>query len=72
MCKATNGLKGLDVLANENITLVMLDYKMPGMDGLEVLDRIREMWPKCRLFLSLVTVLCQQPPALLKGEQLPM
>ncbi len=40
---AENGKKGLQIIEDEPVDLVMLDIKMPGMDGLEVLDAIREM-----------------------------
>lgn len=43
--KATNGIKGLKILSSNKVTLVLLDYKMPGMSGLEALERIREMQP---------------------------
>ena len=39
--KATNGKEGLDLLKKTPISLVLLDLKMPGMDGLEVLQHIR-------------------------------
>ena len=39
--EAENGLEALDALANEAIDLVVTDWKMPEMDGLELIDRIR-------------------------------
>lgn len=43
--KASRGSEALDILSRENISLVLLDLKMPGMDGMEVLSRIQEMNP---------------------------
>lgn len=38
--EAASGLKALDTIKSENIDLILLDLKMPGMDGLEVLTRL--------------------------------
>ncbi|MGA7874247.1 MAG: sigma-54 dependent transcriptional regulator, partial [Desulfoferrobacter sp.] len=38
---ASNGKEALKMLASEPLDLVLLDMRMPGMDGLEVLQRIR-------------------------------
>ena len=41
---AVEGGEALDVLAKEAVSIVLLDMKMPGMDGMEVLRRIRERY----------------------------
>jgi two-component system nitrogen regulation response regulator NtrX len=40
---AATGQEGLALAEREGPDLVLLDVKMPGMDGLEVLDRLRNM-----------------------------
>ena len=40
---AGSGQEGLTLAEKENPDLVFLDIKMPGMDGLEVLSRLRGM-----------------------------
>ncbi|OFV92980.1 MAG: Fis family transcriptional regulator [Acidobacteria bacterium RIFCSPLOWO2_12_FULL_65_11] len=40
---AATGQEGLTIAEREVPDLVLLDVKMPGMDGLEVLDRLRSM-----------------------------
>src|SRR5712692_6352489 len=40
---AATGQEGLALAEREAPDLVLLDVKMPGMDGLEVLERLRNM-----------------------------
>ncbi len=37
---AENGFSGLQILKNHKISLIILDIKMPGMDGIEALEKI--------------------------------
>jgi CheY-like chemotaxis protein len=39
---ASNGLEGLEVLKTEPITGILLDLEMPFMDGLTMLNRLRQ------------------------------
>ncbi|MEW5722685.1 MAG: response regulator [Thermodesulfobacteriota bacterium] len=48
---AVNGEEALRKLGEEQIGLVFLDLKMPGMDGVEVLRRIKEKWPPMRVVI---------------------
>ncbi len=41
--EAANGEEALDLVAREEPSLVLLDLMLPGIDGMEVLRRIREM-----------------------------
>jgi two-component system phosphate regulon sensor histidine kinase PhoR len=40
---ASTGLEALDWLESQIVPIILLDLKMPGMDGMEVLKRIRQM-----------------------------
>ena len=42
---ALSGQDALDLLARQNIHVVILDVKMPGMDGNETLKRIKQLYP---------------------------
>ncbi|MBW2091278.1 MAG: response regulator [Deltaproteobacteria bacterium] len=42
---AENGQRALDMLAQEDLDIVLLDLKMPGMDGEEVLELAHEKYP---------------------------
>ena len=38
---ASNGLEGLEVARSAHPSLILLDENMPGMDGVDVLNRLR-------------------------------
>ncbi|MGB2980811.1 MAG: response regulator, partial [Candidatus Zixiibacteriota bacterium] len=40
---AKDGPEGIRMVSKANPNLVLLDIKMPGMEGLEVLERIKSM-----------------------------
>jgi DNA-binding response OmpR family regulator len=48
---AVNGEEALEKLSKDQFGLVFLDLKMPGMDGMEVLRRIQNGWPKIRVII---------------------
>ncbi len=48
---AVNGEEALEKLGEESFGLVFLDLKMPGMDGMEVLRRIKDDWPGTRVVI---------------------
>ena len=43
---AEDGLTGLGILKKEAFDLVILDLKMPGLSGMEVLNRIKQEYPE--------------------------
>lgn len=48
---AKNGLEGLKMISEEKFDLVLTDLKMPDMDGIEVLRRIKEGWPEVEVII---------------------
>lgn len=57
--EATSGEQALDVLAAETVDLIVLDIMMPGVDGWEVLKRIRSSRETEEMPVILVTAKTQ-------------
>ena len=49
---AENGEKGLEMLTENRVDLLLLDLKMPGIGGLEVLERARECIPDLKVIIQ--------------------
>ncbi|RNC67676.1 MAG: response regulator [Desulfuromonadales bacterium] len=43
--RGRDGVEALELLGRERFDLILLDIRMPRMDGIEVLERIRHEWP---------------------------
>lgn len=48
---AADGDEALVVLRAHDVDLVITDYRMPGMDGFQLLERVKAMAPAARLAL---------------------
>ncbi|MDO7908671.1 response regulator [Paenibacillus sp. JX-17] len=49
--QAANGKIALEIVAQEVPDLVLLDMKIPGMDGLEILKHIKQMNPDIKVIM---------------------
>ena len=48
---ASSGRRALELLVDENVDLVVLDWEMPLMNGYDVAERIKEQRPEMPLIL---------------------
>jgi DNA-binding NtrC family response regulator len=47
----TNGHEALERIYHESFDVVLLDVRMPGLGGLEVIKKVKEKWPKLQVVL---------------------
>ena len=66
--EACDGLEAIDALKKRRYDVLLTDYHMPKMDGLELLDLTRSMWPELPVILATSDVLLteQTPNTLLE------
>jgi two-component system nitrogen regulation response regulator NtrX len=70
MIEAASGAEALERVEPERAEIMLLDIKMPRMDGLEVLDRVRERWPELPvIMISGHGTIATAVEALQKGAQ---
>lgn len=67
--EAEGGQQCLALLEQHRYAAILLDYQMPGMDGLETLERIRRRWSKIELPVILVTARDDDPLIIQSLEQ---
>jgi len=48
---ASNGMSALDKIINNEIDIILLDYKMPHVDGIELLNWIYKVYPKIKIII---------------------
>jgi two-component system, response regulator, stage 0 sporulation protein F len=49
--QAANGVQALAIVAKEEPDLMILDMKIPGMDGLEILRRVKKTNPEINVII---------------------
>ena len=49
--QAANGIQALEILTNHSPDLVLLDMKIPGMDGNEILKRMKQIDPDIKVII---------------------
>jgi len=46
-----DGYKAVDMISNNDFDLVLMDIKMPGINGVEVLNKIKDIKPSMKVFM---------------------
>jgi DNA-binding NtrC family response regulator len=67
VCEAAAGEEALTIIPQENPDLVLLDVRLPGISGIETLNRIRESNPDLPVLLITAFADLRQAVAAMKG-----
>lgn len=69
LIKAGSGPEGLKALLKEDISLVLLDVQMPGMDGFEMAELMRARKDTQSIPIIFVTAISKEKQYVFKGYQ---
>ena len=66
---AQSGQEALQILAKQDVALILLDIQMPGMDGYETAARIKADPRTTNIPVMMVTAIFKEDPHILKGYE---
>ncbi|BAP14232.1 MAG: chemotaxis protein CheY [Alcanivorax borkumensis] len=69
LMKAHSGQEALKILLKEDISLVLLDVQMPGMDGFEVAELMRQRKDTQTIPIIFVTAISKEKKYVFRGYQ---
>ena len=69
LIKATSGPDALKILLKDDISLVLLDVQMPGMDGFEVAELMRQRKDTQAIPIIFVTAISKEDKYVFRGYQ---
>ena len=69
LLKAHSGPEALKLLLKEDVSLVLLDVQMPGMDGFEVAELMRQRKDTQNIPIIFVTAISKEKKYVFKGYQ---
>jgi two-component system response regulator YesN len=49
LCKAYSGFEALEHMKRNRVDIVLTDIRMPGMDGIQLMEQIRSNWPHSKI-----------------------
>lgn len=49
--EASNGIEAIEKVTEYHPDIMMVDMKMPGMNGIELIENIKEIVPKCKIII---------------------
>jgi len=49
--KATNGIEAVEMLEKRNFGMMITDFDMPGMNGIELAMKVRELYPDIHIVM---------------------
>ncbi len=47
--KVYNAYDAMDMLGRAKIDILLTDINMPGMNGIQLMEKVRKYWPECRI-----------------------
>jgi DNA-binding NtrC family response regulator len=49
---AENGIQALENIQENNFSIMLTDFNMPGMNGLELAEKVKEIAPQIRIIMA--------------------